>query len=211
MSLFDTKTLDFLSSRITKREAAQVNLWARQQLQTKIDLYTGFTQHLLNMVGYKALLALDFLLRNDATNEQQQSLEHTIFVQYYKVYLRIYRLLHSSVEKNDVESQQRYTQQLEKMRRKLEHRQAKRTDFLQKVFDDSKSSDMTPTIRFTAISDWFERQHQQQHDDEQQHDKDTVPADFDLVVHTFVEHMTQTLLEKSLQHLVFPNRLTQRI
>jgi len=190
--LFDEQTLYYFSHRITPEEAEQVTQWARIHLEKQINQCAVDKQHMMNIVAHKSLLALQILLRASEGSSTAKDLRgQTLFVQYYSSYLRTTRKLALiDLQNKDEQAERlaaRHNKFIVKIQQKILKRDAKRQAYLQQALS---ITDGQP-IRFQMLADWYCAEKLQQ-------------LDFDLIVLTFVEHITQRLMEKSIKHLIFP-------
>jgi len=174
MSLFDQESIDFFQ-RITSREAEQIVDWARTALASRVA-GAAETQHLMHMIAHRVVQALEFILLQRASADDLL-LKQPIFIQYYAMFLR--SRAQQDVQRND--TQRKFEA---KMQRKVERRDERRTALLVQIAQSD---------RFASVAEWFERDA-----------PTTSAAQFDIVVETFIDHLAQRMLEKALQHLIFP-------
>lgn len=192
MTLFDDEVCEFLCQRITSRESRETLAWAREQVEKKIKIAVSDgngSLHLLNMVGYRSLKHLEYLLGRPCRSRQLLSLsrDRNPFVQYYAVYLAFCSAKHAAVTAQDDGQAAMLQEKLAKVREKIERRQQQRQAYLAaKLFQY-----VPDEIRLLDLVLWNQ-------------ETDATGKQFDLFVSTFVEHMTQRLLELALQNILFP-------
>ena len=180
MNLFDQEIVDFLCRRITTQEAEQIVEWVRNTLTTRIEACGNSedkeTLHVMRMVAHRVVQSIEFLLLKSFDEELN---EQPLFAQYYALFLQSQSNTEDQSAKEALES---------KLRRKIEQRDAKRSLLL------SELTQQEVPLRFVTIAQWLKREET----------KTLSAAQFDVAVETFVDHFAQRMLEKTMQHLIFP-------
>jgi hypothetical protein len=197
MSLFELENVDFLSKRITSQEVEQVTEWARAELESRIALGGSEpAQHLMQMVAHRVTGSLQEVLLTRHHSDKQNLHSQAPFVRYYVQFLQTHLQSDNKQEEpstNQLATEQERLEQKEqeqRLREKIEQRDEQRGKFL----CEALHVEAPASIRFSKIADWFV----------QQHAEVQTSAQFNLTVEVFIEHLTQRMLEKVLQHVIFP-------
>lgn len=182
MSLFDNQTFDFFCNRIGKTEEKQILLWSKAKFEEKINQTDDAQKkHLLQIVAYQVLESLRFILSKSKETDEKFA-EQNLFVQQYVSLLHVDQDKESSKESREAAK--------EKLKNKILLRRDTRNDFFKQLLKVDTTKDFD--LKFVQIADWYENQNLQS------------SVAFDVIVNTFIESMSQKMLEKSLSNLIFP-------